>query len=186
MKKITRNEAMSMFGMLGSMALGHLSDETLGNVMDNFNECRKVQDEMNKLNEELTKRLYADVDEKRKEEFFEEHSKVDSLRDSLKASRSKEEAQKILADMNDILKMLKDSYADVNELYQKHEKVYLQLLNKEIEIDFHEIDADEFIKGIIKGKADAPIHNIRAVFSPMFKEEEDKETDFSELDELLK
>jgi flagellar hook-basal body complex protein FliE len=186
MKKITRNEAVSMFGMLGSMALGHLSEDTLGLVMDNFNECRKVQEEIVKLNEELAKRLYADVDEKRKDEFFKELSRMNALRESLKASRSKEEAQKTLKDMESIAKMLNDSYSDVKALNEKHDRVLNQLLAKEIEIELHEVDVDEFIKGLVKGKKDAPIHEIRAAFAPMFKAEEQQETDFSELDDLLK
>lgn len=186
MKKITRNEAISMFSMLGSMALGHLSEDTLGLVMDNFNECRKVQEEIVKLNEELTKRLYADVDEKRKEEFFKELSRMEDLRNSLNASRSKEEAEKILKDMKDISKLLNDSYPDEKALNEKHSRVLFQLLAKEIEVELHEVNADEFIKGVVKGKKDAPIHEIRAAFAPMFKAEEKQETDFSELDELLK
>lgn len=186
MKKITRNEAVSMFGMLGSMALGYLSEDTLGLVMDNFNECRKVQEEIVKLNEELTKRLYADVDEKRKDEFFKELSRMEDLRNSLNASRSKEEAEKILKDMKDITKLLNDSYPDEKALNEKHSRVLNQLLAKEIEIELHEVDADEFIKGVVKGKKDAPIHEIRAAFAPMFKAEEKQETDFSELDEFLK
>lgn len=185
MKKITRNEAVNIFTLLGSMSLGHLSDEMLGNVMDNFNECRKVQDEMNKLNEELTKRLYADVDEKRKEDFFEAINRAESLLNKAKVA-TLESAKKLLADYNDVAKLIEDSYSDVNEIYKKHLNVYAQLLNKEIEVDFHEIDADEFIKGVIKGKADAPIHNIRGSFAPMFKAEEEKAADLSELDELLK
>jgi hypothetical protein len=40
----------------------------------------------------------------------------------------------------------------------------------------------------VKGKKDAPVHEIEAVFAPLFKKEEEKEEkdDFSELDELLK
>lgn len=186
MKKITRNEAVSMFGMLGSMALGHLSDEMLGNVMDNFNEFRKVSDEVQKLNEELTKRLYADVDETRKKEYFEKVNQMDALRTSLATAKTKEQAQKVVRDINDMSKLLKDSYADVDALYVKHTKVYGKLLEKEIEVDIHELDADDFIKGIVRGKKDVPIHEIRASFAPMFKEEKEKETDLSELDELLK
>lgn len=184
MKTITREEAMSMFAMLGSMALGHLSEETLEAVMNNFNECRKVEDEMKKLNEELGNRLYAEVDSERKENCFKELGKIENLRN--KPLASKEEVQKVIKDMEDIMKIVADNYADVYELYKKHNAVYHKLLSKEIEVDFHEIDSDEFIKGIVKGKKDAPIHEIRAAFAPMFKEEEKKDADFSELDDLLK
>lgn len=182
-KTIRREEAMGVFNALGAMALGHLNEDTLEAVMSNFNECRKVEEEMKKLNEELSNRLYADVEKERKEAFFSELGKIESLRS--RAFSTKEEAQKILKDMDDILTMLKTNYSDVYELYKKHDAVYRKLLAKEIEVDFNEVDADEFIKGIVRGKKDAPIHEIRAAFSPMFKEEEKVETDFSELDDLL-
>jgi hypothetical protein len=71
-------------------------------------------------------------------------------------------------------------------LYIKHLNVLAKLISKEIEIDITEVEKDAFISGVVKGKKDAPIHEIVAFFAPMFKEEEKKETDFSELDELLK
>lgn len=182
-KTIKRNEAMGVFSALGAMALGHLNEDVLEAVMSNFNECRKVEEEMKELNEELSNRLYADVDKERKEKFFAELGKVEALRN--KTFATKEEMQKIVKDIDDIITMLKTNYSDVYELYRKHDSVYRKLLAKEIEVDFHEVDADEFIKGIVKGKKDAPIHEIRAAFAPMFKEEDKVETDFSELDELL-
>jgi hypothetical protein len=63
--------------------------------------------------------------------------------------------------------------------------VYVKLRNKEVDVDIAEVDANDFIKGVIRGKKDAPVHEIRAIFAPMFKEEEVKENDFSELDEVL-
>ena len=69
--KITRNYAIEMFRMLGAMALGHLDDETLSATLDNFDKFRKVQEDYQKLAEELAKRLYEGVDEEKKKAFFE-------------------------------------------------------------------------------------------------------------------
>ena len=76
--------------------------------------------------------------------------------------------------------------AEFYELYVKQLKVLTQLLYKEVEIDITEIDKDDFIAGVVKGKKDARVHEIVIFFAPMFKEEEARETDLSELDELLK
>jgi hypothetical protein len=45
MKKITRNHAIEMFRQLGAMALGHLDETTLSATLDNFEKCRKVQED---------------------------------------------------------------------------------------------------------------------------------------------
>lgn len=170
--KVLRHSAIIMFRQLGTMALGHLTETTLEATMDNFNAFRKVAEDFDKLKEELHKRLYDGVDEDKKNAFFEEVAKMEKER----------EIEKKL----EYTKMLKDSYSDIWAIYQKNINVIDSLLNKEVDVEITEVDADEFIKGVVRGKKDAPIHEIRAAFKPMFKAEEEKEADFSELDELLK
>lgn len=170
MKKITRQHAIEMFRNLGAMALGHMDETTLSATLDNFDKFRKVQEDFQKLSEELAKRLYEGKDEKQKNEFFELVGKLE---------RETELEKRI--EMEQVMKQNAEFY----ELYVKQLKVLTQLLYKEIEIDITEIDKDDFIAGVLKGKKDARVHEIVAFFSPMFKEEEQKETDLSELDELL-
>lgn len=170
--KITRHHAIEMFGQLGHMALGHLDEVTLTATLDNFNALRKVGEEFDKLREELNKRLYEGMDEKRKEEFFKLVTKLEKTKDVDKRM--------------ELVNLMKDTYADFFAVYEKHVNVIGKLLAKEVEVDITEVDADAFIKGIVKGKADAPVLEIRAYFGPMFKTEEKKDIDFTELDELLK
>lgn len=170
MKKITRQHAIEMFRNLGAMALGHMDETTLSATLDNFDKFRKVQEDFQKLSEELAKRLYEGKDDKQKNEFFELVGKFE---------RETELEKRI--EMENVMKQNAEFY----ELYVKQLKVLTQLLYKEIEIDITEIDKDDFIAGVVKGKKDARVHEIVAFFAPMFKEEEQKETDLSELDELL-
>lgn len=160
-----------MFRSLGAMALGHLDDETLSATLDNFDKFRRVQEDYQKLAEELSKRLYEGKDDKQKEAFFE-------LVGKLEGSSEMEEKKAIE-------QMMKDSYAEFYETYKKQLAVLAKLFFKEIEIEITEVEKDAFVKGIVLGKKDAPIHEILAMFSPMFKKEEKVESDFSELDELL-
>lgn len=183
MKKITRHSAIVMYESLGAMALGHMNEDTLDIVMDNFNAFRKVSEDMTKLNEELANRLYAEVDKERKEEFFNLMNEINELR--RKPITSKEDAQKVIEAIKEKAVKIDAEYADVNEVYKKHDAVYVKLRNKEIDVDMEEVDENDFIKGVIRGKKDAPAHEIRAIFAPMFKSEEKKETDLSELDEIL-
>ena len=170
MKKITRQHAIEMFRNLGAMALGHMDEVTLSATLDNFDKFRKVQEDFQKLSEELAKRLYEGKDEEQKQKFFE-----------LVMNFERENEIEKRIEIENAMKQNAEFY----ELYVKQLKVLTQLLYKEIEIDITEIDKDDFIAGVVKGKKDARVHEIVAFFSPMFKEEEQKETDLSELDELL-
>lgn len=172
MKKITRQHAIEMFRNLGAMALGHMDEVTLSATLDNFDKFRKVQEDFQKLSEELAKRLYEGKDEEQKQKFFEL---------VMNFERETEIEKRI-----EIENAMKDTYPEFYPLYIKQLKVLTQMLYKEVEIDITEVDKDAFIKGIVNGKKDARVHEIVAFFAPMFKEEEKKETDLSELDELLK
>ena len=172
MKKITRQHAIEMFSNLGAMALGHMDETTLSATLDNFDKFRKVQEDFQKLSEELAKRLYEGKDEEQKQKFFEL---------VLKFEKAETLEQKIEQEKN-----MKGTYPEFYELYAKQLRVLTQMLHKEVEIDITEVDKDAFISGVVKGKKDAPIHEIVAFFAPMFKEEENVATDLSELDEYFK
>lgn len=180
MKKITRRNAVNLFAQLGAMALGHLDDETLTATMDNFNTFRKVQEDFEALKKELFKRIYGDV-EKMDED---EKKRLQDFFDILNKMQNNTSVEKL----TELDTLAKETYPELYEMRKKEINVILSLLAKEIEVEIVEVDADDFIKGIVKGKKDAPVHKIRAVFAPMFKEEktDDKKADFSELDELLK
>ena len=170
MKKITRKYAIEIYSNLGAMALGHMDETTLSATLDNFDKFRKVQEDYQKLSEELAKRLYEGKDEKEKAEFFELVAKFE---------RETELEKRI--EMEQVMKQNTEFY----ELYVKQLKVLAQLLYKEVEIDITEVDKDAFIAGVVKGKKDARVHEIVAFFAPMFKAEEEKDTNLSELDELI-
>ena len=172
MKKITRQHAIEMFRQIGAMALGHLDETTLSVVLDNFEKCRKVQEDYQKLSEELAKRLYEGKDEEGKKAFFE-----------LVAKFEKETELEKKVEIEGMMK----GHAEFYELYKKQIKVLTQLFFKEIDLDLTEVDKDAFIKGIVLGKKDVRVHEIVAFFSPMFKVEEESEEkqDFSELDDML-
>lgn len=172
MKKITRQHAIEMFRNLGAMALGHLDETTLSAVLDNFDKFRTVQDDFQKLSQELSKRLYEGKDEEQKQKFFElvvKFEKAETLEQKVEQEKT-----------------MKETYPEFYELYAKQIKVLTQMLHKEIEIDITEVDKDAFISGVVKGKKDAPVHEIVGFFAPIFKEEENVATDLSELDEYFK
>ena len=169
-KKLTRNAAISLHGVLGTIALGNLDQNTLDAVMANFNAFRKVVEDFDALKKELNERLYKDVDKKVHDEYFEIVGKYEREENVLK----KEELRKVM-----------ETYTELYPLYEKHRNAIKSILLREVEINIEEVDADDFIKGIIKGKKDAPIDEIRFIFAPLFKEEKKEATELSELDEIL-
>ena len=177
MKNIRRNHAIEMFARLEQMEIGKFDEATLSATMSNISALRKINDDFESLKNELFKRLYGDIeqmsDEKRGEiyGFFEMLSKL--------GRSTGEEALEL--DKN-----CKETYPELYETRLKEMSVLMALLNKEVEADIQEVDEDAFIKGVIKGKDDASVVEVREVFAPLFKAVEKTETDMSELDELLK
>ena len=170
-KKLTRNAAINLHGALGAIAIGNLDQNTLDAVVDNSNIFRKVAEDFEALKKELSERLYKDVDKDLHKNFFEVVKKYETAREIEK----RDELYKVM-----------ETFTDICPLYEKHIKALASLLGREIEVEIKEEDADDFIKGISKGIKDVSLHEIRAIFSPLFKEEKKEATDLSELDELLK
>lgn len=170
--KLKRNLANRMFRTLGTMALGHLDTATLDAVMNNINALRKVAEDYENIRQELTKRLYADVEETRRKKFFDLVTKMEVEKDMNKRA--------------EYISTAEASYPDIWTIYLKHIEVINSLLDKEVEVELTEVNLDLFVKGIVKGKKDAPVLEIMSVFAPMLKKEDKADTDFSELEELLK
>ena len=175
-KKITRNIAISLFHAIDNMSPGSLDEATLESVMVNFNAFHKVKEDFDIIKRELSDRLYKDVDKKASTEFLEVVGKYEHEENASKK-----------AELYEVMK----ANANIMQIYEKHISILHSLLEKEIEIDIEEVDADAFIIGMAKCHKDATIRDIRTVFAPLFKAEKVQEQnndalDMSELDELLK
>ena len=154
------------------MALGHLDDVTLEITLNNFNALRKVAEDFESLKKELFKRIYGDVEQMSEEE----KQNLQSFFDMLGKKGS----------LYEIEQACKAAYPAYYDMRVKELKVLVSLLNKEVDTDVEPMDADAFCKGVVKGQKDIQMAEIRAFFSPIFKDNEPKDADLSELDELLK
>ena len=184
MKTITRNAAINMFDVLGQIALGQLNEETLDAVLSNLTACGKVQGDVSKLKEELHKRMYTSVDEERKNAFFELVEKKERKQASVNGLMKIDEVKKVYLEVEELIKMMKEAYADVFALYEKHLAAINKLLNKEVEVDIVEVEANDFLKAAILGNKKISIAELRIFLDPMLKDDK-HETDLSELDELV-
>ena len=157
MKTITRFHAQKMVETLAGMALGYLPAEELEAVMDNFDILKAEVEKLEKMKAELVKRIYQGVDEKRLQDFFEAVQKNEDTAE----------------------------YSDLVPLRNKEIEVLVSLYNKAVELDIKELDGKEFRKAVLKAQPTTK-QAVFEILTPLFKAEEKKDDDFSELDEFLK
>ena len=169
-KSITRKMAIGLCKTIDSLSLGNLEGNALAAVVANLEELRKVHETFNKMIKSLSDRLYKDVDKDARQLFFEAVAKHDRESNPDK----KKELYDVLV-----------SYKDIMPIYEKHVSVALSLLNKEVEIDIEEVEANALLVGISKANKDMTVRDIRELFSIMI-EPIDTEDGEDELNELLK
>ena len=174
--KITRFAANRIFHRIGTMALGHLDEKTLEAVIENFNVFRKVVDDLETLKRELFKRIYGDLD--KMDEV--DREKIISFFELIEKIENADKDERIKLDT-----AAKETHPELYELRKKELATIIFLLNKEVEVEVSMVDADEFIKGIIKGKKDVSVNEIRSIFGFMLEEKEEGDVDLSELDGLV-
>lgn len=173
-KTMKRGIAKAMYEALANLPLGHLASEDLEKVMDNMVALSVPYEHHQKLMQELGKRLYNGTDEE----------KIQKFNSMLSLASKAETLEKRLA----IHKAIKAEFSEIWDLFQKQNNVENSLLNKDVEVELNEIDKKAFVKAILKGKPDIAMAGF-GLFDTMFvadaEEKKNKETDFSELDELL-
>ena len=169
-KSVTRRMAISLFKAIDNTPLGNLEGNTLASVVANLEEFRRVYESFNKMIKSLSDRLYKDIDSNTRMSFFEVVAKYEREDNPEK----KKELYESLA-----------NYKDIMPLYEKHIDVALSLLNKEVEIDIEEVDANALIVGVSMANKDMTIREIRELFSIMIVELDTEDVE-SELEELLK
>lgn len=159
-KTIKRGQAAILYNLMAKMSFSHLAEETIEVVMDNFMALGKVAENYQKMLEEMNKRLLDGIDEETLKAYNE-----------LAQTATNEELEK--------------AYPTIYPIAKKQNKVSAAIFDKEVEIELAEIDRKEFSKGVMKGTPKLTA-GVLDNFGIMFKGEEKKEDDFSELDELMK
>lgn len=175
MKTITRDHAVAMFSALEKMTLSNMEDSILEPTIANIAILRKVNEDYEALKNELFKRLYGDVEtmeedaRKRLQDFFDMLGKMGKVRGT------EYEALDLAC---------KETYPELYVIRIKEVKVISNLLNKELELDFTEVDEKAFTMALVKNNDKVKATGVHQLFAPFFAPEE-KTTDFSELDTLL-
>lgn len=187
MRTLPRHAVLELGAVLGRVPLGHLSDDTLDKVLANLHAFHRVEADLQHLNNELSSRLYSGVDPERKKACFDILAQADELRMTLREAKNDEEARKKVADIADLHRRTRENYADVWEMYQKHQRTYGRLLDREVEVDLQPLDPDEIVRALAKGEKNMPAAEVLWALEPLREADGNgADPDLSELDELLK
>ena len=179
-----RRVAIEIASALGSIPIGYFGEDDLDSLLHNISVLGKVAEDVRRMNEELNKRLYEGIAPERKRDCFTMLAKADEAKARLRNASSSDEAKKIIAEINEFSSEVKSKYADVWEIYLKHSKAYERLIEKEVEVEIIEMDADAFVKAVVKGRKELPVAEIRTAFAPLFTAVEE-EFDTTEIDNLI-
>ena len=157
---MNRGFAIVLHNQMAQMSFGHLEEEMLEAVMDNFVKLGKEAEHYHKMVSEMGKRLYEGIDKQVLEDF------------NAMAQKASEEE-------------LNAAFPEIFKLAKKQRSVEASLNAKEIEIELSPVDKKAFVVGVTKGnpRMTAAIFDL---FTPMYKQEEKAQEDFSELDALMK
>ena len=155
-----------MYQQLIQLPLGHLSEQMLEDTMDNIYALQTVSEQVEKLAEELHKRLFGGIDAERCKEY-------DNLVSSLQDEHLRDSA----------LASLEAGFQDVRSMVQKKIAVMSSLMNRDADISIKQIDRKAFTKAVLKAQPDIKMECFTAL-APMF-EVAKVEDDFSELDNLI-
>lgn len=156
-KTMSRGAAATLYAMMTKMSFGHLSEDSLAAVMDNFMELGKVEEYCRKMVDELRKRMFEGVDDETIGKY-----------NAMAADATEEEMAK--------------AYPVLYPLVMKFNRLHSAIYAKQVEVELNEVDKAEFVKAVVIGTPNLTV-GILNNFGVMFKEEKQ---DFQELDELLK
>lgn len=168
--KTTRHKAIEMFKVLAKANLGHMDADTMSATLDDFDKLRQVHSEYIGLADEVSRRLYADLEQETKKSYFVDLAKYEHESDGMKKAELKA--------------IMENTYPDIWPRYSKHLDILAQLYNREIDIVITEVDRSAFVRGMMLGNPGLTAHRIESVFAPLFVQSSLSQN-YDELDELL-
>lgn len=158
--RLSRHKVAMMHDALSRMALGHLSEDMLEVAISNCLALRPIATEFRMLNEELRRRLYEGKSEEDARAMIE-----------LVIEGKAAEAE--------------SAFPALWPTFLLHNRLADKLSAKEVDVEIEQIDADTFIKAVLRDNKDISIAEVRKVFGPMLTNTKLCALDYSELDELI-
>jgi hypothetical protein len=166
-----RNQAIAAYSALMGVKLNKMTEDMTDAILADTLTLASVNEQFQKVQEELRKRTIENIDQNRREEY-------DNIVTKMKAL----DAQKRAA----LQAVINDNFADVLKAQGSYIKAINKWLDKEIDLELEKIDRKDFIKGMKDSEQNITPADLD-VIAPLFKENKavSAEIDIEEIDSLI-
>ena len=166
-----RNQAIAAYSALMGVKLNKMTEDMTDAILSDTLTLASVNEQFQKVQEELRKRTIDTIDQKRREDY-------DNIVTKMKAL----DAQKKAA----LQAVINDNYADVLKAQGAYIKALNKWLDKDVSLDLERIERKDFIKAMKDSEQDITPAALD-VISPLFKNSKavNAEIDTEEIDSLL-
>lgn len=166
-----RNQAIAMYQTILSIRLNKMNEDMTEAILANTLNLSAIQEQFNKVQEELRKRTIETIDKDRLSAYDEIVTKMNAL-----------EGMK----RNAVQAFINDNYADVLKAQGAYIKALNRWLDKYTEVEIEQIDRKEFIKAMKESEQTITPANLDRL-APLFKDSKaiSAEIDTEEIDSLL-
>lgn len=166
-----RNQAITMYQTILSIKLNKMNEDITEAILANTLNLSAIQEQFNKVQEELRKRTIETIDKDRLSAYDEIVTKMNAL-----------EGMK----RNAVQAVINDNYADVLKAQSAYIKALNRWLDKDTEVEIEQIDRKEFIKAMKESEQTITPANLDRL-APLFKDSKaiSAEIDTEEIESLL-
>ena len=166
-----RNQAIAAYSALMGVKLNKMNEEMIDAILADTLTLASVNEQFQKVQEELRKRTIDTIDQKRREDY-------DNIVTKMKAL----DAQKKAA----LQAVINDNYADVLKAQGAYIKALNKWLDKDVSLDLERIERKDFIKAMKDSEQNITPADLD-VIAPLFKENKtvSTEIDIEEIDSLI-
>ena len=166
-----RNQAIAAYSALMGVKLNKMTEDMTDAILADTLTLASVNEQFQKVQEELRKRTIETIDQKRREDY-------DGIVTKMKALDSQKRAA--------LQAVINDNFADVLKTQGSYIKALNKWLDKEINLELEKIDRKDFIKAMKDSEQNITPADLD-VIAPLFKENMtvSTEIDIEEIDSLI-
>ena len=166
-----RNQAIAAYSALMGVKLNKMSEEMTDAILADVLTLSAINEQFQKVQEELRKRTIDTIDQKRREDY-----------DNIVTKRDALDGRNRLA----LQAAINDNYPDVVKAQGSYIKALNKWLDKEISLDLEKVDRKDFIKAMKESEQNITPATLDVLY-PLFKDSKaiSAEIDTEEIDSLL-
>ena len=166
-----RNQAIAAYSALMGVKLNKMNEEMVDAILADTLTLASVNEQFQKVQEELRKRTIETIDQKRREDY-------DNIVTKMKALDSQKRAA--------LQAVINDNFADVLKAQGSYIKALNKWLDKEINLELEKIDRKDFIKAMKDSEQNITPADLN-VMAAIFKDHPttSAEIDLNELESLI-